>query len=371
MTVNDFPADYRASRRAFLQLCTSKGAKTESFEHPLTGSDGQPVATDVAWFGPDAAQRVLIVNCATHGVEGMCGAGMQLGLLHRGVHEQLGSQIRLVLVHALNPHGFLDLRRTNEDNVDLNRNFLDHNQPYPNDAAYAEVHPLLLPADWDGSARVKADAQLDDFVARRGKAALQAAISGGQYSFADGLFYGGRSPAWSNLLWRKLLRRFASDTRHLAVVDLHSGLGKRGACELISGAALRSTEHRLAQNWFGDRLVFPGSTSTAPAAAGFMGTSLSDTLPHVDGALVVAEIGTVAFDQVLHALRADNWLHARGSRTTSLWRETKAAMDAAFVGRDHDWQSAVVEHGVAICQRVIAGLLDTSDQNVSARGARQ
>lgn len=369
MTTDRFPAGYRASRSAFLQLCASKGARMESFEHPLAGCDGQGVATDVALFGPDDARRVLIVNCATHGVEGMCGAGMQLGLLHRGIHERLGPRIRFVLVHALNPHGFLDLRRTNEDNVDLNRNFLDHGQRYPDDAAYAEIHPLMLPADWNGPAHAAADAQLADFVARRGKAALQAAISGGQYSFADGLFYGGRAPAWSNVLWRKLLHKFAADARYLAVVDLHSGLGERAACELISGAVHGSTEHRLAQQWFGEGLVFPGSTSTAPAAAGFMGTSLSDTLPHVDGALVVAEIGTVAFDQVLHALRADNWLHARGSRTTPLWDETKAAMDAAFVGRDRDWQEAVIEHGVTICQRVVAGLLDTPDRNVSVRGA--
>ena len=30
------------------------------------------------------------------------------------------------MIHALNPFGFAHLRRANEDNVDLNRNFVDH-----------------------------------------------------------------------------------------------------------------------------------------------------------------------------------------------------------------------------------------------------
>lgn len=368
MTTGEFPADYRASRVAFVDSCRTSGARIESFEHPLIGSAGTAVATDVASFGQPDATRVLIVVCGTHGVEGLCGAGMQLGLLHRGFCKNLDPAVRLVLVHALNPHGFLDLRRTNENNVDLNRNFLDHGRGYPDDAAYAEVHSLLVPQDWDGAARAAADAQLAHFAATRGAAALQAAVCGGQYSFSDGLFYGGRAPSWSNLLWRAVLRQFTGRAQYLAVVDLHSGLGQRGACELICGAPPGSTEYRLARRWFGEGIVFPGSTSTAPAAAGFMGVSLADTVPLVDSTLVVAEIGTVDFDQILHALRADNWLHARGKRDPTLWRETKGLMERAFVGRDREWQETVVEHADRLCRRVIAGLLDTPDRTAGARG---
>jgi hypothetical protein len=356
----EFPAGYRSSRAAFLHASREIGMRVESFVHPLTGSDGAQVCTDVASVGRADASRVLFIVCGTHGVEGLCGAGMQLGLM-RGMLLQRNSPLRFVFVHALNPHGFLDLRRTNEDNVDLNRNFIDHTARPASNAAYAQVHPMLVPGDWGGTAHAKADAELARFVAERGNAAMQAAISAGQYDFADGLFYGGRAPTWSNLLWRRLLREYAGDAQSVAVVDFHSGLGERGACELISGAAAGSTEVHLARRWFGDEIVFPGSTSTAPAAVGFMGTSLAQTLPQARSALVVAEIGTVAFQRIFDVLRADNWIHARGQRGSRLWQETKAAMEEAFVGRDREWQQAVLAHGDAICGRAVAGLLDMPD----------
>ncbi len=35
------------------------------------------------------------------------------------------------MLHALNPYGFSHLRRANEDNADLNRNFVDFAAPLP------------------------------------------------------------------------------------------------------------------------------------------------------------------------------------------------------------------------------------------------
>ena len=107
-------------------LSLQPDAVVQSHAHPLPGSDGLVVATDVASFGRREARRVLIVVSGTHGVEGLCGAGVQLGLLDRSLPGVLDDDVRLVLVHALNPHGFLGLHRTNEDNVDLNRNFVAH-----------------------------------------------------------------------------------------------------------------------------------------------------------------------------------------------------------------------------------------------------
>jgi hypothetical protein len=350
-----FAADYAGSRRVFLQLCA--GAQPASFTNPEQGPDGELLATDVARFGPEDAEFLLIVSSGTHGIEALCAAGIQAALLKLGVHAELPAGVALLFVHALNPYGFAYLRRTNEDNVDLNRNFLDHSGSYPDDAVYSEVHPMLVPEDWHGPFRAEAEARLSHYVAERGARALQAAVSRGQYSHPDGLFYGGRKPVWSNDVWRTILRRFGARARRLAAIDLHSGLGARGACELISGAIAGSREHELARRWFGDDLVFPGSTSTAPAAQGFLGQTLSEELPEVAGALVVAEFGTVDFATILEVLRADNWLHARGGgRASPLWDEIKHAMRAAFVGEDVEWQAAVVDRAAAIVRRALAEL---------------
>jgi hypothetical protein len=362
-----FPAGYRQSREAFLARCRAADAVVHSYVHPQPGSDGPAVATDVASFGRRETRRVMIVVSGTHGVEGLCGAGIQLGLLDRNITGLLDGDVRLVLVHALNPHGFLGLHRTNEDNVDLNRNFVAHDGDYPDDTGYSEVHSLLVPEDWDGPARAAADASLDSYVAKRGGRALQAAVSRGQYTHADGLFYGGRAQAWSNGLWRSLLRGHCGSASHVAVVDLHSGLGARGACELISGALAGTTELGAAHQYFGEGLVFPGLDSTAPSGSGYMGLSLVEELPKARSALVVAEFGTEPFDRVFAALRADNWLLAHGADAKPALRsDVRANMEAAFVGRDAAWQHAVLERGVEICRRALAGLADAATAPVGA-----
>ena len=90
-----------------------------------------------------------------------------------------------------------------------------------------------------------------------------------------------------------------------------------------------------------------------------MGLSLVEELPQARSALVVAEFGTQPFDRVFAALRADNWLLARGADAKPALRsDVRAAMEAAFVGRDAAWQHAVLERADEICRRAVAGLAD-------------
>ena len=105
---------------------------------------------DFAMLGRPGADSCLVVLSATHGAEGFCGSGCQVALMHDDAFmraiETSGAEV--MMLHALNPYGFSHLRRVNEDNADLNRNFVDFTSPLPVNAAYAELHPLLLPAAW-------------------------------------------------------------------------------------------------------------------------------------------------------------------------------------------------------------------------------
>ena len=71
------------------------------------------------------------------------------------------------------------------------------------------------------------------YATAHGQRALQEAVSGGQCEFADGLFYGGVRPAWSNGVLRQLLRDRCRTARTLGWIDLHTGLGPRGHGEKI------------------------------------------------------------------------------------------------------------------------------------------
>ena len=129
---------------------------------------------------------------ATHGVEGFCGSGCQVGLLHDDefVAAVRASGVAVVFVHALNPYGFSHLRRTNEDNVDLNRNFRDFATPPPANAAYAEVHGFMRAGDVAAVAGERG--AIGAYVARAWRSArCRRRSRGGQCEFPDGLFYGG------------------------------------------------------------------------------------------------------------------------------------------------------------------------------------
>ncbi len=195
-----YSATYAEAREKFRASALARDLCCVEHVHPAArGAHGEALAIDVASIGPPAdAPGVLLLTSGTHGAEGFCGSGCQVALLHDTdlMAEVLASGMRVVLLHALNPYGFSHLRRTNEDNVDLNRNFRDFAQPLPPNTEYAAVHALVVPPEWPPTA--DNEARLFAYAAEHGERALQAAISGGQCEFPDGLFYGGVRAAWSN-----------------------------------------------------------------------------------------------------------------------------------------------------------------------------
>ncbi len=139
---------YQTSRRRFLAAANETGADVATHLHPLRGIDGEELAIDVASIGPDDAESVLLIVSGTHGVEGFTGSALQHHWLEQHAAAR-PAQLRVVLVHALNPYGFAWVRRVNEDNVDLNRNFVDWSQPPPANEDYGALAQLLVPDTWD------------------------------------------------------------------------------------------------------------------------------------------------------------------------------------------------------------------------------
>jgi len=175
-----FARDYAEARRKFLAAAKTAGLKVTSFENPARGPAGETLHTDVIRIGSPAATRFVLTNTATHGVEGFCGSGATVGWLRSGEWKRLPRGVAMVMVHAINPHGFAWLRRVTEDNVDLNRNFQDFGKPLPENRAYDELHPVILTERWDDAAAARRAAAFEAFRTKHGAMELQRAISGGQ-----------------------------------------------------------------------------------------------------------------------------------------------------------------------------------------------
>ena len=358
MRAGDFFArDYAHARQKFHAAAESAGFKVASYHHPADGPAGEPLYTDVVRVGSPHAERVLLANSATHGVEGFCGSGILVGWLRSGEWRRLPRGVGAVLVHAINPHGFAWLRRVTEDNVDLNRNFQDFSRPLPVNAAYDELHPAIVPQRWDEASVALREQLFADYAKRHGPMALQGAVSGGQYRHADGVFYGGAQPTWSNRTFHELVARFLESARHVAFVDLHTGLGPYGYGELICTALPSSAEWDELQAWYGEGLTSPESgTSRSAPITGFIRTAVVNALPRAHVRAITIEYGTYPVPQVLAALIADNWLHLRGDPASEQGRAIKSAIRRAFYPDESDWKEMVYLRARQILRSGGAGL---------------
>src|SRR3546814_13126960 len=83
------------------------------------------------------------------------------------------------------------------------RNFCDFSKPLPQNPHYGALHGLLIPQSWPPSA--ENETAIQAFRDVEGEQAYRQGVMLGQYTHADGLFYGGQAPSWSNRTLRHVL----------------------------------------------------------------------------------------------------------------------------------------------------------------------
>jgi len=353
-----FSADYPEARAKFLSACAERGLDVDSRLNPhAKGARGEDLFMDIARIGSKEASKILFLMSGTHGVEGYCGSGAQIGFLREGYFADLPDDVSVVLVHAMNPYGFSHDRRVNEDNVDLNRNFLDFSKDDRPHSDYSHIHAHVLPDDWDGPARQAANKQLALYIQEHGMRTFQAAVSGGQYQHADGIFFGGHQATWSNQTFRAVLGDYAGAAETVCFIDFHTGLGPYGYGELISLGSL--DQKALVHNWFGDEATDPdaGTSSSAPVV-GTVGHGVADVLQNAAIAFIALEFGTRDINQVLTALRGDNWLYHKGDFGTELAERIKAEIRDAFYPDEDEWKKLIWTRACEIADRSLKGLID-------------
>jgi len=356
-----FSQSYGEAREKFLAAAKARGARVFREVHPSErGAQGEELSVDLACLGDERAAGLLLLSSATHGVEGFCGSGCQIALLHDDVFlaEAERAGVAVLMLHALNPYGFSHLRRVNEDNIDLNRNFMNFHAPLPDNPGYAELHSRLLPSAWPPPA--DNEAQLGAWMAKHGEKAYQAAITAGQYRFPEGMFYGGTRPSWSNATLRAVLRAEASMRTRLAWIDFHTGLGPRGHGEKIYAGRDDAAEVARAREWWGsDVTSFFDGSSTSARVSGVICSSAYDECPKTEITAMALEYGTYPMEQVLQAFRAEHWLHNHPDAPPTQHDEIKRRMRDMFYIDSDDWKAAVYSQARTACMTAVTRLAST------------
>lgn len=349
-----FSTDYREARNKFLEAAEANGARVESFASPVVGPDGEVLATDVAVLGARVPKSILVLVSGTHGVEGFAGSAIQVGLLREGITSMLRPHVKIVMIHAINPYGFAYLRRVNEDNVDLNRNFIDHSAPYPRNLEYEELADVIAPENISIWHNTKARLSFLWFLLNNGKPELRQALTKGQFSHSKGLFFGGHSEAWSNKIIKEITHLHLSGAEKVVIVDFHTGLGPYGHGELIVSVPQNSQTYRRAVEWWGARVeTTVTGDSVSPNVYGALKLLFPKILSAPEVTATSLEFGTFPPGDVLWALRAENWLHHYGGKNHPDSKQIKSELLRVFYPNTDGWKHKVWSQGEEVVEQAL------------------
>lgn len=364
--LDHFADTYPEARARFELAAAQAGAVLTSYQHPsATGPDGGSLSIDVACFGRPDAPRALLVLSGTHGGEGYAGCAAQIAFMRTGALQALPAEVRVVLVHGLNPYGFAHWTRTTEHNVDLNRNFIDFGNPPPANARYREVHDALCPAHWDNTTLVQTRQQLDGWIENHGRQAWTDTIMAGQYDEPTGLNYGGRAPEWSHLTLQRLCATHLAGVQRLGFIDWHTGLGQPGQPFFLCFNEHRDALWERACRWWGRERVetsdgFDGATRPRYTGLVFHGVQRFVAPAAMCGAVI--EFGTAGVQETFDQVRLDRWLKF-GDRPDEpeRLRALRRGVRDAFTPTDPAWRRGIVAHARQIQLQLLDGVTAWTD----------
>ncbi|MBI2314152.1 MAG: DUF2817 domain-containing protein [Betaproteobacteria bacterium] len=336
-----FSPDYATARERFLAAAQSAGARLHTLALDARGPDGSPLSIDIAWLGAPAPSRVFLHSSGMHGVEGFAGSAIQLALLERGL--PVPAECAVLLVHVLNPYGMAWLRRVNENNVDLNRNFPEaEGDPPAASARYRRLDAFLNPPTPPGADLFFLRAVW--LALRFGFRPLQQAIVEGQYEFPRGLFFGGRELQPGPSQYLAFLGTHLRSVKRGFAIDVHTGLGKWGQELLFLRAGARDATALGAK--LGKTLTPDPEADVGYNIRGGYANALRAIGGNPALNLITQEFGTYSAIRVLHALREENRWHHWGAG--GIAHSSKARLKEMFCPESREWRESVVERGVSL-----------------------
>jgi len=334
------------------------------------------------------AKNVVIMNSGIHGVEAPAGVLFQDALLAEDCAND-GTKIdrsetAILVLQAMNPYGAKYGRRFNENNVDLNRNFFDaetnrgeafkgfsiKNQEYKDLQHLLEggrINILDIGAAW----------------IRHGSDKMNKALSG-QYEYPEGLYFGGREVQPQAVEVQKLIASKIAPFKNVAVIDMHTGLGKEGINQImmnpVANDAPEATKTAFAREVELLKKMFPESeckdlcevqgVSTAGSggeeiSASFVTTGdftqwfherFADKRTGGTVISVTSEIGTITARKVLEGLVDENYCHFHRNDSWSCgeeqYQEDVQRLRDLFNPKSRAWQANVVKASKQMCTAI-------------------
>ena len=209
-----------------------KGITVETSEHAINADDGLYI-DNIYLPSTETAENLIVLTTGVHGMEGYIGSVM-LDVFFDEIYSTLDTKSTGVLVVAnVNPYGMKYMRRYNENNVDLNRNFildwdsfdLASNKDYPDVKEFLQPEGKIGNALWHEAGFYL---NLAKEAITKGTDKVSDALLTGQYEYPQGVYYGGNGDEASTTYLKGVFNDcLESEYKNIVHIDIHSGYGPR------------------------------------------------------------------------------------------------------------------------------------------------
>ena len=125
-TLKFYQESYEECRDRFINLSKDLQKKFNNVEEiviPVPSRIDDDLTINCCYIpAQDNTEKLFIMSSGLHGVEGFAGSAVQQMFMSEIIPNMDMTNIGVFLIHAMNPYGFMGVRRVTENNIDLNRN---------------------------------------------------------------------------------------------------------------------------------------------------------------------------------------------------------------------------------------------------------
>ena len=224
--------EIRSHLKERVEKLQGNGVKVKVSEYAVDESDNLYI-DNIYLPSEDDKENLIVLTTGVHGMEGYIGSVM-LDVFFEEIYPSLDTEDTGILIIAnVNPYGMKYMRRYNENNVDLNRNFiLDwDNFDLSSNKDYPEVKEFLQPEGKIGNAfwhEVGFYLSLAKEALTKGADKVSDALLTGQYEYDKGVYYGGNGDEVSTTYLKGVFDDcLEGEYENIVHIDIHSGYGPR------------------------------------------------------------------------------------------------------------------------------------------------
>ena len=343
----ELKTDYYKARQTFYDLneSLSQSYNTMLTSHTITDD----LTMDIIEILPKNNKNLLWISTGLHGIEGFIGNFVLQEFVDHIVSEIDLNNTHVVLIHGINPYGMLHKRKVNENNIDLNRNFVNSFSDLPINNGYENLKSLLLPKKLGSNLfleKMKFYMSAVSALFTYSASSIREACLVGQYSYGTGFYYGGEQAAKSTRILMSLLDTYMETPYEKRIfLDVHTGYGPKNQMMIINSPQEKRNVEDMKTSF-----EYP-----------YIQTADGDDFYRVNGDLAdyinthaatqdyatCFEFGTIGDSMIdeLKSLRImvqENCVHHKNSPHSPLFKKVKREFEELYMPKDKEWLAKVL-----------------------------